>query len=527
MHSISQTAAETDRPHVPCVQDERGAILIVGIALGLVLIAAIAELVSVGSSVRAQEAAQAAADASALENAIWHARGMNTVAASNIVMGSLLGVLVSWRLVLAGAVMANAAALPPSLGESDGMREMAAVSSAAVAADVAPAAAAAIEANGVIGARVASSAAPTRALAGRASSAAVAANTAVVSASTLAAIRRVDASLEQRAGWMLAGLSAAQATIAAYAPRLAARNTTAYGGSAGRRIETFSASGWAAVESAPAGAATARVLGSGSTTLATSGAPRSELRPDPARRLASPISLPLELGPALLCEQPRADWAERALASVERSRLAASERERGAERAAKLGEFEPALMADVFCSPAEPTLDALAAIGSEPGALGATRARTAQAPGQGSAAVSHTAIAPVWAGAQVWAAARNGNVYLRSAARLGGPGQGALLAHAEMYFDCDADWAHCEPSAAWQPRWRARLRRVQPLATLLAAAHDDASAWRPAPELPPRAHEPLAGTLPLELAALRAASDVPDLLASVLSSAASEERFIH
>jgi len=105
--------------------------------------------------------------------------------------------------------------------------------------------------------------------------------------------------------------------------------------------------------------------------------------------------------------------------------------------------------------------------------------------------------------AEVWAYAMNGNVFLRSFARVeqatplarsdlrgiqvadltpnnapAMPAAEPVLAHAEAYFDCEGDWRECKGNAMWQLRWRARLRRVQPLGALAATAVEPAlAAW--------------------------------------------------
>ena len=434
MHRVEQ--GKRDRQGASLRGDQRGAILVVGIALGVVLIAAIAELVAVGSAVRAREAAQAAADASALENAVWHARGMNTVAALNLVMGTAVGVLVLWRLVLAASALASLAAL------------------VALPLGATPAPPSSVSAP-----------------------------------SSLAGLLAANAGVEDRVRWMLTGLGAAQAAVAAYTPRLAARGATRFAGSGERRVETFSASGWVA---------------SGWVASA-----------DTAPRVASPASLPLEVERAsLLCAQPSQGWEGRASAAVEgllRSDATAAARQpvgphvlsalgirqRGSPIAitARLAGLADDLAPGVFCSEAGPALDGLAALGRE---LAAAERRTAASSGTPplQAALRHgSSAAPLATPTRVWAPARNGNVYLRSAALLSIPAPASsaapsgVVAHAEMYFDCTASWQRCAPDAAWQPRWRARLRQVRPLSELLAAAGDDARAWQPGRALPPAASD--------------------------------------
>ncbi|HMA92335.1 MAG TPA: hypothetical protein VKP30_06595, partial [Polyangiaceae bacterium] len=89
--------------------------------------------------------------------------------------------------------------------------------------------------------------------------------------------------------------------------------------------------------------------------------------------------------------------------------------------------------------------------------------------------------------AEVWLKAQNGNVYLRSTAVVSAnvaalattpfPDSSApkrsrarIWAHAETYFACTKSWHECRSDALWRLEWRARLRRVQPYASLLRQA---------------------------------------------------------
>ena len=81
-------------------QDSRGAILIVGIVFGVLLVGALWHVAGIGDAITWRERAQDAADAGAFENAVWNARGMNVIVAINIVMSLVLAVLVIWRTIL-------------------------------------------------------------------------------------------------------------------------------------------------------------------------------------------------------------------------------------------------------------------------------------------------------------------------------------------------------------------------------------------------------------------------------------------
>jgi hypothetical protein len=87
-------------PSQNLAQDTRGAILIVGIVFGVLLVGALWHVAGIGDAIAWRERAQDAADAGAFENAVWNARGMNVIVAINIVMSLVLGVLVIWRTIL-------------------------------------------------------------------------------------------------------------------------------------------------------------------------------------------------------------------------------------------------------------------------------------------------------------------------------------------------------------------------------------------------------------------------------------------
>jgi hypothetical protein len=80
--------------------DSRGAVLVLGIVMGALLVGSLWHLAAIGDAVVWRERAQDAADAGAFENAVWHARGMNVIVVINIVMSMVLGVLVLWRIIL-------------------------------------------------------------------------------------------------------------------------------------------------------------------------------------------------------------------------------------------------------------------------------------------------------------------------------------------------------------------------------------------------------------------------------------------
>jgi hypothetical protein len=85
----------TNRPDRKRLRDDTdGAILVVGIAMGLLLVGALWHIVSVGDAILWRERLQDGADSAAFENAVWNARGMNIIVFLNIVMAAVMAILV-------------------------------------------------------------------------------------------------------------------------------------------------------------------------------------------------------------------------------------------------------------------------------------------------------------------------------------------------------------------------------------------------------------------------------------------------
>jgi hypothetical protein len=80
--------------------DARGAILVLGILLGAMLVSIVFHVASVGQAILWRENAQDAADAVAYEAALWNARGMNVIVALNIFLAVLISILMFWRLLM-------------------------------------------------------------------------------------------------------------------------------------------------------------------------------------------------------------------------------------------------------------------------------------------------------------------------------------------------------------------------------------------------------------------------------------------
>lgn len=97
-------------------RDERGAILLLAVFFGILLVALLYAVVGIGETLWAREGLQDAADAGAFSAAILHARGMNLIAFINIVMAALIAVLIACRVIqglcLLGIGIAAALASP-------------------------------------------------------------------------------------------------------------------------------------------------------------------------------------------------------------------------------------------------------------------------------------------------------------------------------------------------------------------------------------------------------------------------------
>jgi hypothetical protein len=87
-------------PEQSLEKGESGAIMVVGIVMGAILVGAIWHIASVGDAIIWRERAQDAADSAAFEAAAWNARGMNVLVLINIVMSLVMAILVLWRMAM-------------------------------------------------------------------------------------------------------------------------------------------------------------------------------------------------------------------------------------------------------------------------------------------------------------------------------------------------------------------------------------------------------------------------------------------
>ena len=107
------------------LDDSRGAVLVMGLVMSTVLVGLLWHLLGVGDAIVYRERMQEAADSTAFESAVWHARTMNLLVVLNVVMSAILAVLVIWRtielLLQIAAVLLFLLAFIPGLEWLDGV----------------------------------------------------------------------------------------------------------------------------------------------------------------------------------------------------------------------------------------------------------------------------------------------------------------------------------------------------------------------------------------------------------------------
>jgi hypothetical protein len=87
------------RKSMSLMDDSRGAVLVMGLVMATVLVGLLWHLVGVGDAIVYRERMQEAADSTAFESAVWHARTMNLLVVLNVVMSAILAVLIIWRTI--------------------------------------------------------------------------------------------------------------------------------------------------------------------------------------------------------------------------------------------------------------------------------------------------------------------------------------------------------------------------------------------------------------------------------------------
>jgi hypothetical protein len=94
---VNTTGRDTRKP---LADDTRGAIMVLGIAFGMVLIGVAWNICSVGAAALWRARAQDVADAAAFDAAVWHARGMNLLVMSNLMMAVFMAYYTFWRMIV-------------------------------------------------------------------------------------------------------------------------------------------------------------------------------------------------------------------------------------------------------------------------------------------------------------------------------------------------------------------------------------------------------------------------------------------
>jgi hypothetical protein len=85
--------------HAPSLkQDQRGAIMVVGVFMACFLVAMLWYVAGVGNAILFRQRMQDGADAASFAAAVYHARGMNIIAMVNLIMAAILAVLVALKI---------------------------------------------------------------------------------------------------------------------------------------------------------------------------------------------------------------------------------------------------------------------------------------------------------------------------------------------------------------------------------------------------------------------------------------------
>jgi len=87
------------RPIDRLLPDTRGAVLLMGVFLGTTLVGALWYLIGISETVIFRERVQEAADAAAFSSAALHAKGMNFIAAMNVIMFAITSIWLALRLI--------------------------------------------------------------------------------------------------------------------------------------------------------------------------------------------------------------------------------------------------------------------------------------------------------------------------------------------------------------------------------------------------------------------------------------------
>lgn len=111
---VAKRAKALRRP----LDDERGAVLVMGVFMAACVAGMLWYLAGIGDAIIYRQRLQEASDAAAFSAAVLHARGMNLIVLLNLIMACVLGVRVTLRAIQAGLVVAGTivAFIPPIAG---------------------------------------------------------------------------------------------------------------------------------------------------------------------------------------------------------------------------------------------------------------------------------------------------------------------------------------------------------------------------------------------------------------------------
>jgi hypothetical protein len=96
---MSTEARPEPRERRALAKDQRGAIMVMGVFMAVLLVGALHYVMGLGETILYREQMQDAADSGAFVAAVMHARGMNLIALLNMVMASVIAVLVAMKLI--------------------------------------------------------------------------------------------------------------------------------------------------------------------------------------------------------------------------------------------------------------------------------------------------------------------------------------------------------------------------------------------------------------------------------------------
>ena len=99
MNEADPTELPTEDEQPSLIEDEGGAIMVMGVFMAVLMVGMIYYVSGIGESIVYGERMQDAADSGAFSAAVMHARGMNLIALLNLIMAAMLAVLVALKII--------------------------------------------------------------------------------------------------------------------------------------------------------------------------------------------------------------------------------------------------------------------------------------------------------------------------------------------------------------------------------------------------------------------------------------------